>query len=132
MSPLLRLVAGVVTLTVGIGIAMVPDDGIHPKDVGTYLFIAFMFLCTFVCAVPWKLGYRLVVGGASLLSFTLLGFTVRMIVRDHSLVVTLHAIEVLFVTPLIGAGTAFYTFTGRLPRWLWLIAHRLPPDERQG
>jgi xanthine/uracil permease len=129
MSPALRWIAGIITFTVGVGIIAMPSDTQNPKPVTAYAFAGFLLICAWVCAVPSRLGGRLVSGGASVLSFMLVAFEVVMLVNEPARLRDFKVIDITIVTLLIGVGTAWYTFAGRLPRWLWIIVHKWPSDK---
>jgi hypothetical protein len=129
MHPVLRWIAGIITLAVGVGIIAMPSDAENPKPVISYAFAGFLLICAWVCAVPSRLGGRLVSAGASAISFMLVAFELRMLVREPAQLRDFEVIDTTVVALLIGAGTAWYAIKGRLPRWLWIIVHKWPSDK---
>lgn len=136
MRPAFRWLAGIVTFSVGVAMFALPGGGAPSAmpaggahgvySSGPYVFGGFLILCSIACAMPVPPVCRAVSAGCAILCFLLAGFAARQIIRDSPRVHAIESIEVLVLTCVIGAGTGCYTFTGRLPPWLWTIFHKRP------
>lgn len=141
MRPALRWFVGILTLIVGVGMFTLPDAGARgamsqgtaavADSPGPYLFGGFLILCSVACAMPVAPVCRVVAAGCTILCFLLAGFGVRRMIDRIPGVGKIELLELAFVSCAIGAGTAFYAFTGRLPSWLWIVLHQRPQKSDQ-
>ena len=99
---------------------------------GPYLFGAFLILCSLACAMPVAPVCRAVAAGCTILGAVVAGFAILQAARGAPWTGVLEATEVCFVASVIAAGTAFYTFTGRLPSWVGIIVHRRTKPSPEG